>query len=177
MKYNHNQNEAILRKKQKEISGLLDEVVKDTLRSLVEETFEQNKELLSKVSLSNESTKETLIFNIPIYNEVECIAKGGEYSAHCDIYTDSPIGYKILTAAWHGTGLSISQDIMDYIAQVTGKSFEDQFPKTTDDEGEIDPNKLSPFYLNPTNADRIFRDEIGINASDYPVEVEFVDKG
>jgi hypothetical protein len=155
MKHNHQKNVRQLEALKKDLMESIGEVLLERVEEIANDLKERFQKELSRVSISNEITKTTTQFFIPIEVEIDSWQdENKNATAKIDVVVDSQIASKTLTASWHGTGLHVNKEILKYIEEISGQEFKD----IEDENGEVDPNKMSAMYFNPTYADIKFRD-------------------
>lgn len=155
MKHNHQKNVRALQELRKDLAESISEVILERVEEIANDLKERFQKELSRVSISNEITKTTTQFYIPIEVEVDSWQdENNNATAAINVFVDSQIASKTLIAAWHGTGLHVNEQILQYIEEISGQEFKD----IEDENGEVDPDKMSAMYFNPTYADIKFRD-------------------
>jgi len=134
----------------------------DVLREFVDAAFEKTKEYVQElydsskdkieraIVLSEDKNEKPIVASIPTKLTFKEIRTKRKNTLTVELKGKDKIGEDALTAAWHGTGLGIRKDILEYIFTSTKNTL-----PQTEESGQ-----MSKYYLDPSNADMRFINSI-----------------
>jgi len=147
----HEENVKRIKKFEDDVFKEFIDAAFEKTKEYVQELYDSSKDKIERaIVLSEDKNEKPIIASVPTKLSFKETRTKRKNTLTVEIKGKDKIGEDALTAAWHGTGLGIRKDILEYIFT----SAQSTLPQTEES------GQMSKYYLDPSNADMRFINSI-----------------
>lgn len=147
----HEENVKRIKKFEDDVFKEFIDAAFEKIKEYIQELYDSSKDKIERaIVLSEDKNEKPIITSIPTKLTFKEIRSKRRNTLSIELKGEDKLGDDALTAAWHGTGLGIRKDILEYIFSNSKN------PLPQSEESGV----MSKYYLDPTNADMRFINSI-----------------